>query len=313
MKNIRPFTAFFFTSLLFYCGTLFGQSPVSVNLVTGTADVNIPVYTLSSGQVSIPIYLQYLATGVKTKDVESNAGMNWQLFSGGRLSRTIRGLPDDCTKDSLGNTRLGWMSTSNTGASYATTFVPQNDRSLATCTDETNDINNINNNMPYTEDTEPDIFNVNAPGLSCQLVYDRSTGAFHTVNYQDLLIQISKITAAGNHTGNITSFTIINDKGIKYVFAAPESVTEFTTPPSTGVGTYFKNRYLQYQNGITYSDAWNLISMTDPYGNGVTFTYTTPPARGSNDPVILYIGGSTAQTVQYYVQIVASHADSSPH
>jgi len=42
--------------------------------------------------------------------------------------------------------------------------------------------------------------------------------------------------------------------------------------------------------------------MTDPYGNGVTFTYTTPPARGSNDPVILYIGGSTAQTVQYYVQ-----------
>ncbi len=282
--------------MLFICHISFGQSVVNVNLLTGTANVTIPIYTVSIGQVSVPISISYSGSGIKPKDAEGTAGMGWQVNAGGQISRVVRGLPDDCTKDSLGNIMLGWMSASNTGASYASSYTIFNN---GTCNNGASDITNINNNIPYTYDTEPDMFYVNAPGLSCQIVYDRVTAKFQPVNYQDLVIQYTTITAAGNHTGNITSFTITNDKGIKYVFAAPESVTQTTT--ATGTVNYFATKYKQYQHGITYFDAWNLVSITDANGNGVSLNYWPSPVRSSTDPVELFLGGSTTPSLQYKV------------
>jgi len=223
--------------------------------------------------------------------------MNWNLQAGGQISRTVRGLPDDCSKDNTGATRLGWMSTSNTAIGYASTFTIQNNGGV-TCSYETNDINNINNNIPYNQDTEPDLFYVSAPGLSCELVYDRANSKFHPVVYQDLIISYTTVGGSGNNATNIASFTITNDKGINYVFAAPESVTETT---SGGPGNYFNTKYQQYQNGITYYDSWNLTGVYDPSGNGVTFTYTTASVRYSANPVILFIGGATTASTQYTI------------
>jgi len=289
-------------SLLLLCNAAFAQSPVSVNPLTGTAGITIPVYTVSSGQVSVPVYLQYTGSGVRIKDVEGTAGMSWNLYAGGQISRVVRGLPDDCTADSLNNTMYGWMATGNAGATFAATFAPQNDNSFATCTDESNDISSINTYVFPYNDTEPDLFYVSAPGLSCELVYDRATAAFHPVSYQDLVIQITQVTASGKHLGNITQFTITNDKGITYVFAKPDMVTQTTVLGSGGTATYFNTKYQQYQHAISYAAAWNLVSITDPYNNAVNFNYTIAPARNSTDPVLLYIGGSSGTSVQYYVQ-----------
>jgi hypothetical protein len=294
-KLIRLFSTF----LLFWCCSSFAQNIVNVNPLTGAANAVIPIYTINSGQVSASVNLVYSGTGVKIKDVEGTAGMNWNVEAGGQISRIVRGLPDDCTTDNTGATMLGWMSANNTGAVYASSFSIQNNGGV-TCNNEINDVTNINNNMPYTYDTEPDMFYVNAPGLSCQLVYDRTgtTPKFHPVNYQD--IAISYVTYGGTGNGSeIFSFTITNDKGIKYVFAAPENVTQ-TTQSTTAPG-YFATKYNQYHNGITYNDSWSLTSITDPSGNGISFTYTTAPVRNSLDPVTLYIAGSTSGSVQYNV------------
>ena len=283
---------------------LFAQSPVSVNPVTGTAGVTIPVYTVSSGQVSVPVFIQYTASGVKVKDVEGTAGMNWNLNGGNnQISRFVRGIPDDCTADSAGNALYGWMSSGDFGAGYATTFTIQNDNNFTntSCTDESNDISHINGNVQYYYDTEPDLFFVSAPGLSCQLVYDRAHTVFRTVGYQDLVIQTTLVTTTGKHFGNIKQFTLTNDKGITYVFAQPDSVSEQTVL-GIGTATYFKTKYQQYQHTVNYASAWNLLSITDAYGNAVTFNYTAAPVRYSADPVSLYLGGSSGLSVQYTVQ-----------
>ncbi|SHN30275.1 PKD domain-containing protein [Mucilaginibacter sp. OK098] len=283
---------------IFCCYGTHAQSVVNANPLTGTANVMIPIYTINSGEISVPISLTYQATGVKPKDVEGTAGMGWQLNAGGQISRLVRGLPDDCYKDNSGASMPGWMSTSNTAANAISGFGILNNGS--TCANETPDITYINSHFSYNYDTEPDMFYVSAPGLSCQLVYDRSDAKFHPVNYQDFVITYTTAGGTGNNANSITTFTITTDKGIKYVFAAPESVTQITQL-GTGTGNYFATQYKQYQNGINYSDSWNLTGITDANGNGVVFTYIAAQVRNSTNPVILYLNGSTTNVLQYKI------------
>jgi hypothetical protein len=276
---------------------LSGQnSIVSVNPLTGAGNVVIPIYTVSNGQISVPISISYSGNGIKPKDVEGTAGMGWQLNAGGQVSRVVKGIPDDCTKDNSGAAMLGWMSASNAGATYASAFSILNN--VPSCSNGASDISNINSYIPTNDDTEPDMFYVNAPGLSCQMVYDRSGSApaFHPVNYQDMVISYTTNGGTGNNASEIASFTITNNQGIKYVFSAAESVTETV---KSGTNSYFNRHYTQYVNGITYADSWSLASITDANGNGITLSYNTASARYSRDPVELFIAGSSTQSVQY--------------
>jgi len=288
--------------LFFLCLVLFKNSKaqVSVDPLTGSAQVNIPIYTMKSGQVSIPISLSYIGNGVKTKDVENTAGMGWQLNAGGQISRVVQGLPDDVTKDKLGNQRLGWMSTLDTAANSIAGFSIGNNGS--TCANETTDISYINSHFPFRNDTEPDKFYVSAPGLSCQLVYDRASGKFKPLSYQDL--NISFTTDPTSHL--ITSFTITNDKGVTWVFGnnsdlAP-AVEKVTVQTSGGSHTYFTTKYQQYVNGITYYDSWSLLNIVDANGNGLQLVYSLPsPARSSTDTIAVSVAGA-APSLQYYVR-----------
>ena len=286
--NFRKFLLLFIGSSLIASST-FSQSVVNVNPVTGTANINIPIYTVSQGQVSVPVSLNYSATGIKPKDVEGTAGMGWNLQAGGQISRQVRGLPDDVTKDNKANSVYGWMVAANPAPASISSFSILNNGS--NCANETSDISYINTNFPYTYDTEPDIFYVSAPGLSCELVYDRTTAAFHPVAYQDLVI-----TYGTDASGLINSFTITNDRGIKYSFATYQRITQTT---NSGSQTYFKTKYLQYQNGITYNSTWNLSSITDAQGNGIVLDYTQQPQTFGADSVALYLGGGAAYSLQY--------------
>jgi hypothetical protein len=288
--------------LFFLCALFYGKhslAQVSVNPLTGAAQVNIPLYTLRSGQVALPVSLSYNNSGVKPKDVEGTAGMGWQINTGGQISRVVHGLPDDVTKDNANNQRLGWMSSLDTAANKIATFSIANNGS--TCSNETTDITYINANFPFRNDTEPDIFYVGVPGLSCQMIYDRTSGAFKAIGDQDLVISYG--TDPTSHL--ITAFTITNDKGIIYTFGNYSDLTPAynkVTQTAKNVATvaYYKNVYQQYQNGITYYDTWGLTSITDVNGNGVQLNYSTPlPSKASSDSLVLYLPGSSVGSTQY--------------
>jgi len=112
------------------------QGIVDVNPLNGSANVNIPISTISNGQVSVPVSLSY-TSGTRPLDAEGTAGIGWQVSAGGQISRIVRGLPDDAAKDMVGNSRIGWMSNLNTAANAINSFSIQNDG--ATCTKETTD------------------------------------------------------------------------------------------------------------------------------------------------------------------------------
>ena len=49
-----------------------------VNLSTGLPDINIPIYTINEGGLSVPIMLKYHASGHKMKELASWVGWGWR-------------------------------------------------------------------------------------------------------------------------------------------------------------------------------------------------------------------------------------------
>jgi hypothetical protein len=290
--------------------SLQAQNIVSVSPSTGAANVVVPLINVSCGQVNLPVSISYSATGVHTRDVEGTAGMGWNVNCGGSINRVTRSLPDDVILDNSGATVYGWMATNNTAASKAGTYTIQNNGS--TCSYGQNDVDSINTDMPSNYDTEPDLFYVNAPGLSCEMVYDRVSNAFHPVNYQDLKITFLRVGGPGNNANQIGSFSITNDRGWTYFFSTAETVTQKTTTGTNGTAAYFSTKYKQYKNGITFYDSWNLTTITDANANAINLSYNPGYTRNSTDSVNLYLAGATTRSYQYSVlqavipQIVAA-------
>ncbi|WP_158800610.1 PKD domain-containing protein [Pedobacter sp. L105] len=259
------------------------QDLIHVDPATGTANVTIPLYTLSAAHVSLPISLTYSAKGVGVLDDEGTAGMGWNFNAGGSITRQVHGLPDDVEKDMAGNNIYGWIYGLSGSSINNLSF--KNDNNITTYTDVAADISVINNQYGFT-DTEPDIFYVNAPGLNFQLVYDSSNSTFRTIPYQDIKIAYTTNTINGPAFGEITSFTVTNDMGIVYTFSATETTTKKVVIPVSNL-KYFKTAYNQYLNGISYTSTWKLSKIQDTYNNTISLTYNQGTKKGAVTPIIL--------------------------
>ncbi len=69
----------------------FGLIPVSN--FSGIPSITYPVYTVRSGDLSLPISLMYHAGGLKVKEEASEVGLGWALSAGGSIVSTVRGHP----------------------------------------------------------------------------------------------------------------------------------------------------------------------------------------------------------------------------
>lgn len=127
---------------------------IPVSNYTGRANISVPIFTIQSGNISVPISLSYNSSGVKVNDVPSNVGSNWALNATGMVSKVVKGMDDFDMKHTHNQTiefdhycgRMG--------------FVYQKYHNY-----EGADIA-INGN-----DNLPDVFLVNAPGLSTQYIH----------------------------------------------------------------------------------------------------------------------------------------------
>jgi hypothetical protein len=83
---------------------------IPVSLYTGTPNISVPIYEIKMKQLSLPISLQYHASGLKVDEHASWVGAGWSLSVGGMISRTSKGFPDELNtsgkKGLFYNTRL---------------------------------------------------------------------------------------------------------------------------------------------------------------------------------------------------------------
>jgi YD repeat-containing protein len=67
----------------------YGNTPVG--LVSGLPDISIPLYTVQSRRIQVPITLSYHAGGNKVNEVSSWVGFGWSLNAGGVITRSVVG------------------------------------------------------------------------------------------------------------------------------------------------------------------------------------------------------------------------------
>lgn len=244
----------------------FGDVPVSP--YTGTADVNVPIYTIQVKGLSLPIALDYHTGGVKVKEEATWVGLGWNLSPGGMISRTIN------DHDDFGTASLP----------YFTTQVPQPDADMAAtqpfpatgtptlgpymydffCTYEVGtsngnyDFSNAFNQGVAIYDMEPDLFSYNIPGHSGKFILTRA-GNVVLQKQENIKIQFPS---------NGASFTVIDDQGNKYYFGVHDQT------PSAG--------------GEQSATVWYMTKIVTQQNDSIVFNYT---AGGYN------ING---QTTQYY-------------
>ena len=76
-----------------YSFTKYGNVPIGLS--SGTAQFTIPLYTIQSGSLKLPIGLNYSSNGVKVDEMATRVGLNWNLNAGGVITRVVLDKADE--------------------------------------------------------------------------------------------------------------------------------------------------------------------------------------------------------------------------
>lgn len=244
----------------------YGDIPVDIS--TGVPNIEVPLYTITSRKLSIPLVLSYHASGIKVNDISTPIGLGWVLKGMGVVSRTILDRPDEETSQSW--SVLGGKATYTSKASYY--------NALTTMVDYMTNYNvglNLHNDMLY-HDKQADRFNYQLPtGKSGVFRYDFTTQDFSpqhciTAPYSPLVINWSNGGAS-----------ITDENGVNYYFTKGYG-SEQVLNPSSG---------LYNGSGGKPLTSWYLTSMSTADGNDeIDYEYATE----TNDATIGYYSQSVS-------------------
>lgn len=173
---------------------------IPVSHYTGTASINIPFYTISAGDVQVPVTLGYQASGIKVKDMETWVGLGWRLSTGGRISRMVRGAQAD---------EEGYSKVSGT---------PDGIEANNLSSWNTGKIDDRNKDE---FDSEPDLFYFEIPGKSGQFVADYD-GNVHLIPYQGIQV-------VWDRKPYRSTFKITDENGNRYYFEDAETTVTMDT------------------------------------------------------------------------------------
>jgi len=160
-----------------------------VNLLTGAVDFDIPIYTIKTGDYSLPISLHYETSGFRLTEISSYIGLGWTINGLGFITKTIKDIPD--------NTLYGYSQNYGRLDYFfeLDTIIYDNDKiNLA-------ELTNYNG-----FDKEPDIYSFNFPGHSGKFLFDKDN-IIYMIPQQDLVISF-----------NDNVFIITDELGNKYYF-----------------------------------------------------------------------------------------------
>jgi len=205
----------------------FGDIPVGY--YTGTADISIPLYTISQGGIQVPITLSYHPSGIKVADEATWVGLGWCLEPGGAIIQEVRGKPDQTDNfynpsnpsstahlGGTGNeypTFKGHLSGVGT-VTYQTGDCGKGPYCFATSwsCDSSSDALSIINSL-LDNNGQPDVYNYNFPGYSGKYYINPDTGV---VTFIDKKEQISIVN---NNVITATDGTIYNFNAVEETHA----------------------------------------------------------------------------------------------
>ncbi len=260
----------------------FGEIPVTYS--TGIPGIGYPLLSWQKDGFGLSLGLSYHAGGHKVEDMAADVGLGWSLTGTGvsRISRSVRGLPDDdFTRGFMYTAPLPATPTSTyngTGGDfvfssmfvYVVATFPADIAITPTNSPVSPTISAVNKNLL---DGEQDIFNFSFGGKSGKFVISKS-GVVVLLENSRARVQFTTYPATDpglDQRGRIRSFTITDDDGTVYIFEAEER--QLTETSASGSQT------LNDSQQPVYTSSWLLTRMVAPVtADTILLSYTDPSA-----------------------------------
>lgn len=239
--------------------TRYGNLPVDLN--SGVVSLEIPLWTYSDGDFTIPVSLRYSSSGFRPGEPTGEAGLGWTLMAGGAITREIRGI-DDFAEG-------GYHGSSQPSASAVYGLL-----STLDLHDDT-----VPRIQSQQWETSSDVYHFTMPGHSGSFLIDQSG------NFRCYGTQAGSGTYSVEYSSVTKGFTITAGDGYKYHFGCSDASRE-EMPDSDGVWAP-----LQPQEVQATIVTWLLEEIEAPDHRTVKFDYTghgtplTVPSSSSTDVV----------------------------
>lgn len=150
----------------------YGEIPVDYS--TGVPNIEIPLYTVTSRKLSVPLSLSYHASGIKVADMSNDIGLGWSLQGRGMITRTVIDRPDGEI-----------VGIYNEKATYTTAEDFNNAKSAATTHVQKSALSQILQNDIKYRDRQADRYSYQLPGKGGGVYrYDFITGQCVTLPYK---------------------------------------------------------------------------------------------------------------------------------
>ncbi len=187
----------------------YGNEPVA--MYTGMPVINIPIYTVKCGSLTVPISLSYNYNGFNPLQDAGWVGLGWNINAGGAISRMVEGKVD---------------SSQDAGYNYG-------DYSLTDSLFHGPPLDSFlqrayNLNLYYTHksyDMAPDIFDAEFNGYSCKFFRVKNKSYLLSYDKQFKVDYVIKDINDGDYY--IFGYNITTDDGTQYFFNATESTSSY--------------------------------------------------------------------------------------
>ena len=229
-------------------------------MFTGTPQVNIPLYEVKEGNITLPIRLNYNVSTVKPNQYPGWVGLGWNLSAGGCITRMVRGCYDE--KQRSNGTAVGFYSnyvylqninSESTILNYKDNYLGTSNSTFELMTDEYNfNFGNYSGSFYLNEYGEWIV--VSDDDIKVVNIRFRSLNALRSnIN----------TTYWGNKAWNnrfFDSFTLVTPDGKRYTFGGLNA-------------TEYSINYYNRNESDLIPTTWYLVKIESPEGYQLTLTY----------------------------------------
>lgn len=250
-----------------------GEVPVDMH--SGQPGISLPIYVINMrGGYSLPISINYDASGIRVTQQSSPIGLGWNLSAGTPLTRVIRGGDDFITSE-------GGL---DAPVQYLGSFNSDNYNSDQNCTRSFTNATTgvqINNTFNKEKDLQADIFSFNAGGYSAKFILEPR----RTTNRGVILLVKDKIRIRLLYTTNITvpSIEVTTPDGTRYFYGSEPGInnggllyvanTNYQNLTKTETTETLTDNTVQTKTTESVT-AWLLRKVITSYNEEIKFTYT---------------------------------------
>lgn len=245
---------------------------IPVNAYNGIPDIQIPLFnTTLNNKSSYSLSLGYHPYSIALDEIAPYTGLGWNLFGGGTISRTVRGLPDEILlRSSQYKEKIGiyydFIEQYNQNNYYdIESMINMEVSSLDIGYKDEKFKWETFHNSKY--DTQHDLYQYNFMGYTGRFIIKKveNTNNLEIVRLdsnKDLKITLDYDfdSSSFRNLFSINGFTIITPNGMKYIFDQKETTIQSNAFESI----YINDEIFNFIGpGITYPSAFQLSSVKD--------------------------------------------------